>query len=96
MVGQFHLLERMLEPFAAVEDIYLILDRLDLCEVSKHFLLEVLRRLTSHISERLNVVIVKKRIFLEYDKRECCHLLDSGVKSISDGKVGWDRTKKSY
>ena len=95
---EFHvdLLKRVLHLFSTDEEILLVLDRLDLCHISKHQFLKELQNLTRISSLKLKILVIMSRISDDYDREECGHLLSSGAKSYSFGRTDWDQTRKSY
>ena len=93
---RFGLVENVLSSLPAEEEIFMILDRLDLCIEHKNQYLKAFHRLTRTRSYGLKVVIIMDSIENDYDRGECRDLLSTGAENHAYGDLAWNQIRKSY
>ena len=96
MECQFNMLRAVLDLFSPNEEMFFVLDRLDLCDTSKRQFLEALQGLTRRTENKLKILVIMGRIRNEYDRDACCDFLSSGAEYHSFGDMNWNQARKSY
>ena len=92
---QFGLLERVAKELPASEEIFVILDRIDVCECSAHNILAALQRLISSSHSMMRVAVFMDRIWDSDDRQDCHELVNSDKICRTFGKINWTQERNS-
>ena len=92
---QFGLLERVIKELPSQEEIFMILDRLDIFQCAKHNLLSALQRLIRNSHSLVKVAVFMDRIWDGNDRRDCHELVSSNRICRTFGKIKWDQQRNS-
>ena len=91
----FDVLKGVIESFPKESEIYVVLDRMDLCNESKGRFILALERLIEGSPITLKVILVMERISEDSDREFCRELLSSEARCTVYGDLDWDQTRKS-
>ena len=92
----FDVLSEILENFPKGSEIYIVLDRIDLCKDPKYRFIAALQRVISKSRIALKVALVMDRISQDNDRSHCRELLTSEAKCVTFGDIDWDQVRKYY
>lgn len=92
----FDFLKRVIAYLEMQEDIFLILDRVDLCQGPKYRFIEAVQSLINYSPCPLKVMMIMDKIFDNGDRAECHELLASKAKCFTFGRIDWDQQEKDY
>lgn len=87
---QFVLLKKVIADLELQEDVFLILDRVDLCQGPTYRFIAELQSLIN-CSSYLKIMITMSMIFDKTDRVESHELLSSKAKCCTFGKIKWDQ-----
>ena len=92
---QFGLLARALKELPEQGELFVVLDRLDMCECPKHNILTALQRLIGTSPSLLKVAVFMDRIMDSNDRRDCRDLVSSDKICRTFGRIDWDQQRNS-
>lgn len=93
--AQLSLLGKVIKYLSAAQpELYLVLDRMDLCRGPRHLFLRALQHLIATSPGSLKVMVVTERIPDDYENKECRDLVSSSSECRTFGRLDWDQRRQ--